>query len=331
MTLPTYPFVVYGAQAGTIADHTATGGFTVELLDATPVTAIGVSDTLAAFATSAANTVFAEGENASALGDAQTVTGFVQAGHNTVTSEAKGELDAAGDAAVLEGFAQAGHNTVTAMSTDGTANAYGDAYLMTSFAGGGDNTVTADIGLGGPANLYGDAYTLSGFASGGHNTLSGSSPGPDATWVMYGDAYELADFAHGGGNLLTSPSSTIAPVTMYGDGYELLGFASGGGNTLVAGQQVDDIMYGDAAIVSPSAQTRANTFDFSPGIGQDVIMDFRSGEDHIDLQGFGLSSFQQLEQLFQTTANGLDIVFNSSSSILLHGVSQVAAGDFVFS
>jgi serralysin len=330
MSIPLYPLVVYGVGPGTIADHTATGGFTVEQTDATPATVIGVTDTLAGFATSAPNTVFSEGENASALGDAQTVAGFVLAGRNTVTSEARGFSDAAGDAVTLEGFAQAGHNSVTA-SANGIANAYGDAYLMTGFAKGGDNTVSADIGQGGPANLYGDAYILSGFASGGHNTLSGASPGPEATWTMYGDAYELTDFAHGGGNTLTSPGFSIAPVTMYGDGYELLGHASGGDNTLVAGGRVEDIMYGDAAIVSRFAQTQANTFSFSPGIGQDVIMDFRSGEDHIDLQGFGLSSFQQLEQLLQTTANGLDIVFNSTSSILLHGVSQVAAGDFVFS
>jgi Ca2+-binding RTX toxin-like protein len=90
-------------------------------------------------------------------------------------------------------------------------------------------------------------------------------------------------------------------------------------------------MWGGAATVSPHALIRANTFVFNQGIGHDTIMDFRSGVDHIDLEGFGLSSFQQLEPLFQTTANGLDIVFSSASSILLHGVSQVAAGDFAFS
>ena len=118
---------------------------------------------------------------------------------------------------------------------------------------------------------------------------------------------------------------------MYGDGFEQLGFASGGGNTLTAGGQVDDIMWGGAAMVSRFAHIAANTFVFNQGIGHDTIMDFRSGVDHIDLEGFGLSSFQQLEPLLQTTANGLDVVFNSTSSILLHGVSQVAAGDFVFS
>jgi Ca2+-binding RTX toxin-like protein len=121
---------------------------------------------------------------------------------------------------------------------------------------------------------------------------------------------------------------------MYGDGYELLGFAVGGGNTLiVAGSGLKDL-WGGAAIVSPTAQIGPNTFEFlpvsNPTFSTDTIMDFRSGEDHIDLQGFGISSFQQLEQDFHPTASGLDIVFGPNNDILLHGVSQVVAGDFVF-
>lgn len=78
---------------------------------------------------------------------------------------------------------------------------------------------------------------------------------------------------------------------MYGDGYDMLGFASGAGNTLTAGQSSNDTLRGGAAIVLPFA----HVFVFHQGIGQEVIIDFRSGEDHIDLRGFGLSSFEQLE------------------------------------
>jgi hypothetical protein len=331
MPLPIYPLVVYGAHPGTIGGVTVTGGFTVESLDGTPVTVIGETDTLTGAARGGGNTVVAEGEEASAFGDAQTVSGAATAGHNTVTSEAHGPSDAAGEGNVFEGAAQGGHNTVTATSSDGPANAYGDAFLMAGAAHGGYNTVSGSLGLGGSLTLYGDAHTLTGAASGGHNTLSAFAPTPNTTFVMYGDAFELSGAAHGGNNLLTSPDSTIAPVMMYGDGFERLGAATGGGNTLVAGHMVDDVMWGDAAVVSSPVQAAANTFIFSAGIGHDTIMDFRSGTDHIDLEGLGVSNFQQLSQLFQQTANGLDIVFNTSSSILLHGVSHVVAGDFVFS
>jgi hypothetical protein len=154
---------------------------------------------------------------------------------------------------------------------------------------------------------------------------------------MYGDAYELTDHASGGGNLLVGPANPhslpMPPVDniMYGDGFELLGAASGGGNTLVSGHNSNDSMWGDAAIVSPMAHTRANTFVFGPQNGHDTIMDFRSGEDHIALQGFGFASFEQLSTDVQQTANGLDIAFNSNNDILLHGVSQVVASDFMFS
>lgn len=43
-----------------------------------------------------------------------------------------------------------------------------------------------------------------------------------------------------------------------------------------------------------------------------------------------VSGFQALEQDFQQTPGGLDIVFDAKDDILLSGVSQVVAGDFVF-
>lgn len=340
MSFPIQPSVIYGVHPGTIAGHATTGGITLDLLVGTPpeVTVAGESDVLAGYARGGGNTVslwndiVGPGNPASAVGDAFTVTDYARAGHNTVTVGTNGEADAAGDAVTLSGYAQGGHNTVTADSGRGMANAYGDAFTMTDHAVGGHNTVSGSSILPYGASLFGDAETLSGYAQGGHNTVTA-----EGTSVMYGDAYELTDHASGGGNLLVGPSNPAGlfgpPVAnlMYGDGYELLGYASGGGNTLVSGENSNDIMWGDAAVVSHFAQTRANTFVFAPSNGHDTIMDFRPGEDHIDLKGFGFTGFQQLEQDFHQTASGLDIVFNSNNDILLHGVTQVQAGDFVFS
>ena len=60
-------------------------------------------------------------------------------------------------------------------------------------------------------------------------------------------------------------------------------------------------------------------------------MDFHSGRDHIDLQGFGFSGFAELEQNVHQTSAGLAIVFDAKDDILLAGVSKVVAADFVFS
>jgi hypothetical protein len=223
---------------------------------------------------------------------------------------------------------------VTEFSGGEPGSAYGDALTMTDFARGGENTVTGstELTVGTTQNLYGDAGTLSGHARGGDNLVEGAAQN---STVMYGDAATLQDHARGGGNTLIGASGIAGSGdaitnTMYGDGHDLLDHASGGGNTLVSGANAEDIMWGDAAVVSSTAHTRANTFVFAPQNGQDTIMDFRSGTDHIDLQGFGFNDFQQLSQLFHTTANGLDIILDANDSILLHGVSHVGAGDFVF-
>jgi hypothetical protein len=213
--------------------------------------------------------------------------------------------------------------------------AYGDAQTMGDFAKGGGNSISgsAIFTTPGPATFYGDAGTMSGFASGGGNTLTGAA---NADNVMYGDARTLSGHAGGGGNTLIGAAGLsflpgVVTNTMYGDGHDLQGLASGGGNTLVSGQNANDTMWGDAAVAASTAHTRANTFVFAPSNGHDTIMDFHSGRDHIDLQGFGFSSFQQIQPLFQQTSGGLDIVFDAKNGILLSGVSQVAAGDFVFS
>src|SRR5205085_305729 len=144
----------------------------------------------------------------------------------------------------------------------------------TDFAQGGFNRVTGSSSLSGAPNLYGDAQTLSGHAVGGHNTLIALTPS-----VMYGDALVLSGNARGGGNILIGAANPFGPPftnsnVMYGDGEELGGHASGGGNTLVSGQRANDVMWGDAAVVSAFAHTQPNTFEFAPANGHDTIMDF---------------------------------------------------------
>jgi hypothetical protein len=333
MPLTVFTPIVYGDHPGTIGGFAKTGGFTINLTSTGPLTLVGDSDTLTDFATGGNNTLSRLGTATTVVGDALTVNGFAHSGHNSVLAGGSGEAWAAGDAVTMSGFANGGHNTVAANS-DFTAGAYGDAVTMSGFAHGGGNSVTGSAAHGGVVDLYGDAGAMSGFAAGGGNTLTAATGFPSN---MYGDAYTLTDFAHGGGNTLIAsagrgPDGSPITTTMYGDGHDLLGFASGGGNTLVSAQNGDEVMWGDAATVGPFAHTRANTFVFSPPNGHDTIMDFHPGRDHIDLQGFGFTGFDQLSQDFHQTTNGLDIVFDASNDILLSGInqSQLSAGDFVF-
>lgn len=368
VVLPIFTPIFYGDHPGTIGGFAKTGGFTIDLPVNSPsltTTLVGDSDVLTGFAVSAPNTlstspVVGPPFAVSVIGAAITVNGFAHTGGNNVTATSAGlggAAYAAGDAVTLAGHAQGGHNTVLA-SGPSTATAYGDALNMTDFTKGGFNTVSAQNGRGGGlvfgdagfmsgfasgghntlhgSEAYGDAFQMSGFATGGHNTLDGASgPFPD---TLYGDAFTVSGFAHGGGNTLTAAPFNNENNLLYGDAHDLLGFATGGGNTLIFGFDSSNTVWGGAANVSPTAHVAPNTFVMHQGTGHSVIMDFRPGEDHIDLQGFGLTSFDQLAALFQQTSAGLDIVFATvnghiENDLLLSGVnqSQVSAGDFMFS
>jgi Ca2+-binding RTX toxin-like protein len=123
----------------------------------------------------------------------------------------------------------------------------------------------------------------------------------------------------------------IAPdtgSTMYGDGAALLDHAKGGNDTLISGKG-NDRMWGDAATVAPTAQTGADTFVFSPPNGQDQIMDFQPGQDHIELKGFGFNNFNDVASHIQDTPNGALITFDANDSVLIVGVHHLSASDFL--
>jgi hypothetical protein len=318
--------ITYGRTPGALGGHAVTGGLDLSL-PFTPQTMSVVADAsaLGGAAIGGHNTL--TGFVHEAIGDAVTVSGGAQVGHNTITiNGGLGPGFAMGDAYTLTGRAEGGYNTVSSIARDGQA-AIGDAAFMSGSAQGGHNYVTGGARIF--TMLYGDAVVMSGSASGGHNTVVGADTN---STIMFGDAFELTNHAQGGGNVLVGASDlTAGPALnlMFGDGYELLGHASGGGNTLISGNSTD-LMWGDAAIVSPTAHTSANTFEFSPPNGNDEIMDFNPSRDHIDLQGFGFNSFSQLD--IQQTANGALISFDASDSILVVGVNvgQLSPSDFLF-
>jgi hypothetical protein len=240
------------------------------------------------------------------IGDAVAIAGRARGGDDDVTASGEGGPIALGDAITLSGQARGGDDSVSAIGgslgpTDGTA--YGDSETITGRAKGGDDLVR--VGLGGTA--YGDAQTLSGFAIGGDDTFIGS--------------------------LGIIPGWT---ARMYGDGAELLGRSKGGNDTLISGEYTNDQMWGDAALVARTARTGADTFVFSPHNGQDTIMDFQPKKDHIELKGFGFTTFDDVASHLQSTPDGALIAFDTTSygvqdTILVIGVGQLNASDFILS
>lgn len=358
MSLPTP--ITYGVTSGDVGDHTHLAGQTLSLNvpDGALIeagTLVGDANTLFDHAVGGNNILTSNAVLAVLIGDAVTITDHAQGGHNQITGAGTGPF--IGDAWTMTGFARGGDNVVFAPGggTLGTGSvAYGDAMVMNDHAQGGGNQVSATTAS------YGDADTMSGFATGGHNTvtaLAGTEPvaygdagvltdhakggnnlviGPDGSQFpaqLYGDAYEVSGLAQGGNNTLIAGAAT---TYMYGDGFELLGHAKAGGNTLVAGSGAD-FMWGDATTVAPTAQTEPNTFVFSldriaaGSIGQDVVEDFRPGQDHIDLQGFGgVTNFSQLSGDVTETSQGSLITLGPSESILVLNDFHLTSGDFIF-
>ncbi len=232
------------------------------------------------------------------IGDAVTIMGFARGGNDQVSSVGRGSATALGDALTLGGHAEGGNDVVEADAVYGLATAFGDAETITDHARGGGDIVTGSS-FRAQAILYGDAETLSGFARGGKDTL-----------------------------IAQSGTGTGGPTLMYGDGANLLDHSKGGDDTLIGGNG-NEQMWGDAAIVAPTAQTGADKFVFAPPNGHDTVNDFETGKDHIELDGYGFGNFNDIASKIQYTTDGALIIFDANDSILVVGVNHLSASDFI--
>jgi Ca2+-binding RTX toxin-like protein len=179
---------------------------------------------------------------------------------------------------------------------------------MTDNATGGNDTLTGAAGSNTFNSLHGDADFMSGNAQGGNDTLVGGDGAP--TNYLFGDAFEMDGNARGGNDTLISGTGTDH---MWGDAE-----------------------YIDQAPASPTTPTgdvvtRADTFVFGPGNGNDSIHDFRQSDgDRIDVSAYG---FQSLAQMM-ITSDGANtkIAFDADDSVTLVGFvdpSALHASDFI--
>ena len=92
-------------------------------------------------------------------------------------------------------------------------------------------------------------------------------------------------------------------------------------------------MWGDAAEVGPHAGTGADLFVIKEAVSVEDIVDFQPGKDRIELDGEGISNFQDLTGHMQMTQEGVVISLPSHGQLVLHGiaVNQLSPQDFIFS
>jgi len=144
----------------------------------------------------------------------------------------------------------------------------------------------------------------------------------------------------------SSADGEITTVIAAGDGNIILGdagrnyiFAGAGGDRVDAGAGIDDIFldvgYDDSGIV---LSADADTFVFKPGNEIDIVHDFQSGIDIVDLtawRGVGPASFDAL-LASSTFVNGDTLVFlfddAGNDQLWLRGtsISTLSANDFLF-
>lgn len=234
-------------------------------------------------------------------------------------------------------YSQGGNDVLIGGANTFSNSLYGDSYKMSDSRGGND-VLSGEVNRSGNF-MYGDAYDMSG-SRGGNDVLTGGAN----TYVnlLYGDAYQISDSQCGNDLLIAGDKSAYAFFTyqniLYGDAaYHLAGNIVCGNDRLISGTGNDD-MWGDIAYSGfangPLDLTRVTTgndvFVFSANNGHDTIYDFRQGEDKIELQGVGVTSFDALMAESHLSQNNSDSVITfGSNTITVIGVAELTAADFL--
>lgn len=206
-----------------------------------------------------------------------------------------------------------------AQDYDNTVPIEADGSSLNEIYGGSDTIEGAE----GNDTIYGD-FTVSratsyqdhevAYIESGDDFIGGGS-GDD--WI-YGDGLSAQAQDHGG---------TIASATILSGDDTIEG---GAGNDNLVGDYLQVEVIGDAVF-----ETGADVFVFNPGSGLDVIHDFETGQDRIDLTGYGVTDISELD-ITNEFVNGewqavidLDGTAADVDEITLLGVDALSADDFI--
>jgi hypothetical protein len=122
------------------------------------------------------------------------------------------------------------------------------------------------------------------------------------------------------------------PLTLTG-GSNMDQLYGGAGNDTLNGMGGNDIIGGGKGNDTLTGGTGADHFVFHDGDGLDTITDFDATSDVVELHGYGIGSFAQLQSLMTQSGADTVITFDPNNVITLHNVTiaQLHSGDFVLS
>ncbi|CAH1672116.1 conserved hypothetical protein [Chelatococcus asaccharovorans] len=267
------------------------------------------------------------------------VTGTAALSNHTLT-QAGDKLVVFGDATGrLLDEVHGGHDTIVGgITAPGGRNwLIGDALdILDNAFGGNDTLLVNDNGSAGTFTLIGDALFIGGAGRGGNDELIGVST-PSAQNILYGDAIDLGAGSTGGNDRISAGNvGADSGVTnyLYGDAKTLAAGARAGDDVLISGSGNDEI-WGDAAEVETGAITGHDIFVFGPGSGKDIIHDFQSRQDRIDVSAYGIHSLSELIgkiQPYGSHGENIRIDFGDGNQVLVIGLPARAYGsrDFIF-
>ncbi|WP_234450686.1 M10 family metallopeptidase C-terminal domain-containing protein [Paracoccus sp. MC1862] len=117
-----------------------------------------------------------------------------------------------------------------------------------------------------------------------------------------------------------------ASIDFLAAGSRLIGAA---GKDVLLGGSAADILNGGAGNDVLHGGAGADRFVFTAGSASDVILDFQSGLDRLDLQGLGFATASVAHAAFQAVAEGLALAVGSSDRLLLAGLdfSELSVSD----
>lgn len=204
---------------------------------------------------------------------------------------------------------------------------YGGSGVDTLAGGSGGDRLVG--GMGGDS-LHGDVGADTLWGGDGPDTLV-VAPGDLAGDILLGDmAGESGQDSMIGGGGADTLAGGVGDDRLRGEG---------GGDVLVGGQGSDTLWGGDdGATTGDNAadtlwgEAGVDRFVFVSGFGVDLIADFETGVDKIELLSFSaFSTFSSLLSVATITAqsNGVVVSFGAAGTLQIVGPTTLSAGDFI--
>ena len=131
-------------------------------------------------------------------------------------------------------------------------------------------------------------------------------------------------------HLVTIDASAATAIDLTGNDYSHDIQGNAGANVLTAGSG-DDVLQGFAGNDTLGGGGGADRFVFDHGTGQDMVGDFVSGTDKLDLSAFGFANFAAVQAATHDVGGNAVIDLGGGDSVTLSGflTAELQSGDVI--